>query len=261
MQLFVQRCFLGLEDKYGVKNDVLDRDRWDWMQRYRVWEANRKVFLYPENWIEPPLRDDKSPFYKELESELLQKDINTQTVQDALKSYLFKVDEVANLKVVGLFLDTEGSKLHIFSRTRNAPYFFYYRYFDTQEKNWYSWEKVQVDIPSYDQEEIDKDGNSTGKILENGTYLIPVVWDKRLLIFFPQFSKKTSPNSTTMKQSFQATANSTPNASKPIEYWEIKMAWSEYRNGKWTQKQLSAEAIYDIPAPTTPPCCSPAARC
>ena len=98
VQLFIQRCFLGLEEK--VDNEALDRDRWEWMQRYRVWEANRKVFLYPENWIEPTLRDDKSPFYKELESELLQKDINTQTIQDALKNYLFKVDEVANLKVV-----------------------------------------------------------------------------------------------------------------------------------------------------------------
>jgi hypothetical protein len=250
VQLFIQRCFLGLEEKYGVKNDVLDRDRWEWMQRYRVWEANRKVFLYPENWIEPALRDEKSPFYKELESELLQKDINTQTVQDALKNYLFKVDEVANLKVVGLFLDTEGSKLHIFSRTRNAPYFFYYRYFDTKEKNWYPWEKVQVDIPSYDVEEIDKDGNSTGKILENGTYLIPVVWNKRLLIFFPQFAKKTVP----VKLPPTINPNADIPVSKPIEGWEIKMAWSEYRNGKWTQKQLSAEAIYDIPnTPTSLP--------
>src|SRR5262249_51787579 len=102
VQLFIQRCLLGEEERYGVPNSALDRDRWNWMQRYRVWEANRKVFCYPENWIDPQLRDDKSPFYKELESELLQKDINTQTVQDALKSYLFKVDEVANLKVVGL---------------------------------------------------------------------------------------------------------------------------------------------------------------
>ena len=29
---------------------------WDWLKRYRVWEANRKVFLFPENWIEPELR-------------------------------------------------------------------------------------------------------------------------------------------------------------------------------------------------------------
>jgi hypothetical protein len=28
---------------------------WDWQKRYRVWDANRKIFLYPENWIEPEL--------------------------------------------------------------------------------------------------------------------------------------------------------------------------------------------------------------
>jgi hypothetical protein len=79
----------------------------------------------------------------------LQKDINKQTVEDALKSYLFKVDEVANLKVVGLFLEQEFTedgqhqdvKLHIFGRTRNAPYFFYYRYFMIEKKDWYPWEK------------------------------------------------------------------------------------------------------------------------
>ena len=31
--------------------------RWTWNNRYRVWEANRKIFLYPENWIEPDLRE------------------------------------------------------------------------------------------------------------------------------------------------------------------------------------------------------------
>ena len=54
VQLFIQRCMLGLEDtkdkqgnQIGVSTNILDRDRWEWMQRYRVWEANRKVFLYP----------------------------------------------------------------------------------------------------------------------------------------------------------------------------------------------------------------------
>ena len=247
VQLFIQRCLLGLEEEHGVPImvdvkgklvPVLDRERWEWMQRYRIWEANRKVFLYPENWIEPQLRDDKSPFYKELESELLQKDVNKQTVEDALKSYLFKVDEAANLKVIGLFVDGDGNKLHVFSRTRNAPYFFYYRYFHTGEKNWYPWEKMQMDIPSYDLED-----KSNGKILKNGTYLISVVWNQRLLVFFPQFAKKTVP--VTPPATINPNANIT--VSKPIEGWEIKIGWSEYRNGKWVQKQLSSEAIYDMP--------------
>src|SRR5207302_6281756 len=116
VQLFVQRCLLGLEAQYGVPSDALDRDRWEWMQKYRVWEANRKVFLYPENWIDPQLRDDKSPFYKELESAVLQKDLTAPGVGDALKEYLFKLDEVANLLIVGLFHDDQGKKLHIFGR-------------------------------------------------------------------------------------------------------------------------------------------------
>ncbi len=49
------------------------------MRRYRVWEANRKVFLYPENWLEPELRDGKSPFFRELESELLKSDLSVAT--------------------------------------------------------------------------------------------------------------------------------------------------------------------------------------
>ena len=246
VQLFIQRCLLGLEDQYGVPSNVLDRDRWDWMQKYRVWEANRKVFLYPENWIKSELRDDKSPFYKELESELLQKDINTQTVEDALKNYLFKVDEVANLKVVGLFLeqspDSNGKqvpiRLHVFGRTRNAPYFLFYRYFQAgNENNWYPWQKVQVDIPSYDVED-DK-----GKVIESGMYLIPFVWNKRLLLFFPQFTKKTAPSRIDPNTKFDAMRNQTIGAAKARVFWEIKMAWSEYRNGKWTQKQLSTDAL------------------
>src|SRR5436309_14601898 len=29
---------------------------WEWRKNYRVWDAKRKIFLYPENWIEPELR-------------------------------------------------------------------------------------------------------------------------------------------------------------------------------------------------------------
>lgn len=243
VQLFIQRCFLGLEE--DILPSLLDRQRWEWMERYRVWEANRKIFLYPENWIESNLRDDKSPFFKELESELLQKDINKQNVTDALKTYLYKVDEVANMEGVGLYIEGEkvnystwdkGAKLHVFSRTRNAPYFFYYRYLALDEMNWYPWEKMQVDIPSYDVED------DNGQIRGNGCYLTPVVWNGRLLVFFPQFMKKTKPNPNA-SGTIESLAKGLQSNLKPIEYWEIKMAWSEYKNGKWTQKQLSADAL------------------
>ncbi|MEY8348019.1 neuraminidase-like domain-containing protein [Bacillus cereus] len=305
VQLFVQRCFLGVEEEHSnIKPNILNRQRWEWMQRYRVWEANRKVFLYPENWIESNLRDDKSPFFKELESELLQKDINKQNVTDALKSYLYKVDEVANMEVVGLYIHgtrnetrwNPGDKLHVFARMRNAPYYFYYRYLALDEMNWYPWEKMQIDIPSYDVEDP-----ITHEVKDNGCYLTPVFWNNRLFVFFPQIMKKTKPNPNVVEQSkpnpgvdvqikpsprilklakfipgimklakanpetvkidkpiralgkkrqpsitsFNLLGNDPNGISKstPMEYFEIKMAWSEYRNGKWTQKQLSNNAL------------------
>ncbi len=45
----------GLDRRYGRTVD------WNWMQRYRVWRANRKEFLAPENWLEPELRHESAP--------------------------------------------------------------------------------------------------------------------------------------------------------------------------------------------------------
>jgi len=55
VQLFVQRCFLNLENRFVVvtQDDKEDRSspnawsQWQWMKNYRVWEANRKIFFYP----------------------------------------------------------------------------------------------------------------------------------------------------------------------------------------------------------------------
>jgi hypothetical protein len=77
VQLFIERCLMNLEPRVAPSSfQSKQRKQWEWMKRYRVWEANRKVFLYPENWLEPELRDDQSPFFKETMSELLQGDIN-----------------------------------------------------------------------------------------------------------------------------------------------------------------------------------------
>ena len=37
---------------------------WNWRKNYRVWEANRKVFAYPENWIEPDVRPSPEPKFE-----------------------------------------------------------------------------------------------------------------------------------------------------------------------------------------------------
>lgn len=105
VQLFAQRCLLGLED--GIRTNDGKWRQWEWMKNFRVWEAGRKVWLYPENFIEPELRDDKTPFFKDLENELLQTDLDDAAAEQALLHYLAKLDEVASLEIAGVYEDEE----------------------------------------------------------------------------------------------------------------------------------------------------------
>src|SRR5262249_21714932 len=84
-QLFVQRCLLSLESVTLTPEQV---EQWKWMKQYRVWEANREIFLYPENWMVPALRDDKTPLYTALETTLSKNAVTSDIVGDGLRTYL-----------------------------------------------------------------------------------------------------------------------------------------------------------------------------
>jgi hypothetical protein len=38
---------------YHAEKGRNDQAKWEWLRKYRIWDANRKVFIYPENWLEP----------------------------------------------------------------------------------------------------------------------------------------------------------------------------------------------------------------
>lgn len=240
VQSFVQRCILGLEENYGIANDALDSTRWNWMSKQTVWTANRKVFLYPENWIVSNLRDDKSPFYLALEGDLLKNDISPQNNQDAFKTYLHKLDQVASLRAIGLYVDSisnNSSMLHCFARTESSPYFFFYRTLQSNGQKWTGgqwtpWMQVQVDIPMY-KREYQKTifGPTPGQIVGftiealQGCYVTPVVWNGRLFIFIGHFYQKTVPNPDAAKVRFEDYQGSAKTAGDvaPYQCWEIKM--------------------------------------
>jgi len=216
VQLFVQRCLLNLEP--SVQLDKEAAAEWKWMKNYRVWEANRKVFLYPENWIEPELRDDKTPFFKALENQLLQSDVNNDTAEDAFHHYLEKFDQVARLEMVGMYHQKKDGKddhdvLHVFGRTSGTPHVYFYRT-RIDNAHWTPWEKVDLDI--------------------KGDHLIPVVWNRRLHLFWPVISEVADEDqSDNMAKPDSAGAPAT-------KHLEIQLAWSEYKHGKWLAKKLTS---------------------
>ena len=92
-------------------------NQWQWMKQYRLWEANRKVFLYPENWIEPELLPDQSSFFKDLQNQLLQNEVTQTNAEDAFMTYLEKLDGVARLEVKGMWYEEDNQTLHVLAST------------------------------------------------------------------------------------------------------------------------------------------------
>jgi len=238
-QMFVQRCFLNLEQPYVKITTEEAQDtvslnswkQWKWMKNYRIWEANRKVFLYPENWIEPELRDDKSQFFEELENEIQQNEVTREKVETAFLHYLQKVHDVSRIDIVGVYHELDDDNpcdnlppniniLHVVGRTKSQPAIYYYRQFDLSYNTWTAWEKIDLEII--------------------GDHVIPVVYDRKLYLFWlifmekPQKIKKLPPAKAT---------DSTADSPELPNKLEIQLAWSARKDGGWTSKKISSQKL------------------
>ena len=214
IQLFVQNCLMGLEqESVANKTKDLGWKQWKWMKNYRVWEANRKVFLYPENWIEGELRDDKSFLFKDLENDLQQEELTAISSEKALKNYLYKLDDIAFLEIAATWYQTDIRTMHVIGRTKGGdPAIYYYRRF-VQERYWTPWEKVQLDIPAEGP-------------------LLAFVRNNRLSLAWMMISDIP----------FHV-----QNENKPQKQIKIQLAISEYVNNNWQPKRVTKEGgIYPV---------------
>jgi peptidoglycan hydrolase-like protein with peptidoglycan-binding domain len=238
-QMFVQRAFLNLEKPRVVittdeKADLAAPDswrQWKWMKSYRLWEANRKIFLYPENWIAPELRDDKTPFFKELEQEVLSGDITAERCEEAMRSYLGKLHDVANLEVVGVHHEIDDDHpwddlgpsvnvLHVVGRTRGEPFRYFYRSYDINAALWSPWETIEVDI--------------------SGDQVLPVVYNRMLHLFWLQMESKPQK---TQRQPAAAANTTTQQSPEAPTQLELKLAWTVRRAGSWTTRQSAPNVL------------------
>jgi hypothetical protein len=220
VQQFVQRCLLNLEDTVKLGDEAANE--WRWLKSYRVWEANRKVFLWPENWIEPELRPDKTPFFEALEGQLLQNEITAESAEDAYRQYLAKLDEVARLDARAIFHQVESDGpggdvdvdvLHVIARSPQPPYLYYYRR-RIDGAVWTPWEKVDLEI--------------------EGEHLVAVVHNRRLYLFWARMMEV--PDAGEEQEGGTEDGPLVP----PKTHLEVQLGWSFYRNGRWSQKRSTS---------------------
>jgi hypothetical protein len=230
VQLYIDRVLMNLEHPNSDPSQTvlkLDGDQveeWSqWRKIYRIWEANRKIFLYAENWIEEELRDDKSPFFIELENSLKQNELNEENVENAYYSYLERLDEVSRLEIVGLHHQQEDATedepaldiVHVIARSSGNPAIYYHRTLEKGE--WTSWIKLDIDV--------------------DGDHIIPVIFNRRLCLFWLFLAAENEETNDSL-------------ASEVPRYFKVQVAWSEYKNNKWVAKRLSKAYLETTHVPT-----------
>lgn len=253
VQLFVQRCLLGLENKSTLRITNVESfiQKWNWMSKYRVWEANRKVFIFPENWIDPAFRDDKSTAFEAFESNLLKAPITKEHIDRALLDYVHDAYEVRSLFIEitytkrGPIVDEVPGPIeciHYIGRTVGTPYTFYHRKFTSKSGTWTPWKKIDAQIPVVETD-------AEGLALERpGVYMALYEFQGRLMLILPQLTVKNKTYDTT-KSGFSASSNGSttvvrpPSSGRVEKYWQIKLAWTEFRNNRWSPKILSQTTL------------------
>jgi hypothetical protein len=231
LQTFVQRCLLNLENdndrpELNVSPSAIDGDWWAWMKRYRVWQANREIFLYPENWMIPELRLDQTDLFQTLAGALVQGDINADTVEDAMLGYLKGLDAYARLDIIATYLDQNTvnpglSSLYVLARTHGTPRKYYFRTYFADV--WSAWTPVTPAI--------------------EGDHVTLAVWRGRLHVLWVTFTGQ--PVSTSMPLSARVSTNQVSAItfdqlrqvginSQAQARQQLQLHRSEYLHGKWS---------------------------
>jgi ABC toxin N-terminal region/Neuraminidase-like domain/FHA domain/PA14 domain len=242
VQLFIERVVRNLEAQVSAAD--IDQALWAWMSRYTLWQVQRECFAFPENWLYPELRDDQSPFFKQMMSSLLQGDITDDAAASAYLTYLTSLEEVAKLEQCGLYYapgSADADKTcYVVARTAGAHRKYYFR--ELAGGSWTPWSQVQVDC-----EDVP---------------ITPIVWNGRLFLFWLKILKQASP-------AINRLVSSAPNGAQDIASMQVGdlntftsqatgavsggsvqasavLCWTEYYNGTWQPTKTS-----DVNLPTS----------
>jgi hypothetical protein len=166
-----------------------------------------EIFLYPENWLMPEFRDDKSEFFRELETDLQQSDLTSEHAAIAFGTYLDKLGHVSRLELVSLLNTQDDNQpprtvTHLFARTRTSPTTYFYRQ-RVQGHHWTAWETIGADV--------------------EGDFLVPVMHGSRLQLLWAIIQDQSQPDAT---------------GTGAQKNWKVQFARSRRTSRGWSAKEL-----------------------
>jgi len=225
VQIFVERCLMNLEAPAINVDPNQDEtwNWWNWMSRYRIWEANREVFLYPENWLIESQRPNRTEIYQKLEQEVRQGESTTDYLETVVLNYIDRLDGLAHLLVTGTYQDPATGDIYVVARTQADPPVFYYRTYSSANDTWNGWIQIPLDIKAHQ--------------------VVPSLYRGRLCLFWMEVKVSNEPSQSVPP----AQASSSPPSQQADRYVSIGVYFSIFRNNAWAPAQSAKGKLFDKP--------------
>lgn len=159
IQQYMNSMALNMEPDFNSSN--IDNDQLQgWKNgnnQYAIWAGEMELQNYPEDYIDPTLRQNKTTYFQDLETILNQNKINSDTAQDAVLNYLNEFEQVANLDMVSGYLngvDVTKDRYYLLGKTRGSSAKYFWRTFDMAENvsnvisvnAWSEWNEATLSI-------------------------------------------------------------------------------------------------------------------
>ncbi|WP_192562201.1 neuraminidase-like domain-containing protein [Pseudomonas gozinkensis] len=176
-QQYISAVYGGQELGFlGCLFDEAHLEEWKFSGNFPDWAGMQELKIYPENVVNPFIRIGKTSLFQNLENDLNQTRLTSESVRTALQTYLEAFVKICNLDVISAFMSgvsPQKAVYYFIGRTRSDPRQYFWREADveldeqdvaTNPAAWKEWRPV--DIPS--------DAN----VLD----LRPVIWNGQLCI-------------------------------------------------------------------------------
>lgn len=162
IQFYINNCLSG--DEKEVDKNVKGRTffaQWDeFNKRYSTWAGVSKLVYYPENYVDPTMRIGQTKMMDTLLQSISQNSVNSDTVEDAFKTYLTSFEQIANLEVLSGYHDSvtlDDGITYFIGRNPADQMSYYWRSADHSKiKNnkmaanaWTEWTKIENGLNPY----------------------------------------------------------------------------------------------------------------
>jgi hypothetical protein len=184
-QQFIHAAYRKLEPGYeAIEFDKKDLLTWELYNNYPDWAALQLIAHYPENFINPFVRQRKTSLFKAFENNLNQTRLNSDSVQAALQDYLQTFEQTCNLDVISSYMDGASparADYYFVGRQRVPPFQYFWRKAEVElspsckainPAAWSEWQPVEIPVGA--------------KVLD----IRPVFWSGRLCLVWAEWQDK-----------------------------------------------------------------------